>query len=370
MYERFEIKGFRCFEDLRLPDLARINLFAGVNNIGKTALLEAIFIDSGWHNPAIPFSPDAFRGIQVQGFSFGKTAKTPWDSLFKDFKSSGNIVFRRYLKGVGQHKLIIRVLRQTNELMRVRDYLTRYTYSTPNIDASEGQQFSSEQILALEASYQSENEPTRQYYIVLTPRLLQGGGPIIFPDPPAPAHNAIFMLSRLRPKEDVERFGKLDKEKGTQFLVRALQIISPELVDLRVVVEGGSPLIYGDTGHENLMPLPLMGEGITRLNSIALAIADARNGVVLIDELENGFHYSVMKNVWRVIAEASREFNVQLFATTHSRECIVAAHEAMQESDRYDFRFHRLERDKKGTKAVTLGRNDLSSIIESDFEVR
>jgi predicted ATP-dependent endonuclease of OLD family len=77
-----------------------------------------------------------------------------------------------------------------------------------------------------------------------------------------------------------------------------------------------------------------------------------------------------MKNVWRVINKASREFNVQVFATTHSRECIVAAHEAMEESGDYDFRLHRLERVEKKVKVTTLGRADLSSIIESGFEVR
>jgi AAA15 family ATPase/GTPase len=53
VYERFEVEGFRCFENLKLRDLARINLIAGVNNVGKTALLEAIFIDSGWRNPSM-----------------------------------------------------------------------------------------------------------------------------------------------------------------------------------------------------------------------------------------------------------------------------------------------------------------------------
>jgi hypothetical protein len=171
-------------------------------------------------------------------------------------------------------------------------------------------------------------------------------------------------------QEDVERFGKLDIEKRSKLLLSTLQVIAPELVDVRVIVEGGLPLIHGDVGGARLMPLPLMGEGMIKLASIALAISDTRNGVVLIDEVENGIHYSVMKNVWRAINKASKDFNVQVFATTHSRECIVAAHEAMQESGDYDFRLHRLERVKNKVKATTLDRTDLSSIIESGFEVR
>jgi hypothetical protein len=373
MYERFEVEGFRCFEDLKLRDLARINLIAGANNVGKTALLEAIFIDSGWHNPTVPFSPDALRGIPVLGFDFVKAIRTPWDSLFKDFDSTGRIIFRGHIKETGVHELKMKIVRQSNELMRVRDYLTGYAYPTSDektIPESKDRPFASESILALEVMYSSGNQKPRVYYIVLTPRLLQGG-PIIFPNPPAPAYTAVIMGSRSRTlREDVERFGKLDVEKRTKFLLSTLQVIAPELADLRVIVEGGLPLIHGDIGGPRFVPLPLMGEGMTKLASIALTIADTRNGVVLIDEVENGIHYSIMKNVWRVIAEASKDFNVQVFATTHSRECILAAHEAMQESGDYDFRLHRLERVKKTVKAVTLGRADLSSIIESGFEVR
>jgi hypothetical protein len=373
MYERFEVEGFRCFEKLKLRDLARINLIAGPNNVGKTALLEAIFVDSGWHNPTVPFSPDLIRGISVMGFDFIKAMKTPWDSLFKDFDTTGRIVFRGHNKDAGVHELRMRVLRQSNELMKARNYLTRYAYTSfdeKNIPESKDRPFDSESILALEAMYASGDEAPRTYYIVLTPRLLLGG-PIIFPNPPAPVYTAVLMSSRSRTlKEDVERFGKLDIGKRTKFLLSSLQVIAPELVDLRVIVEGGLPLIHGDVGGDRLMPLPLMGEGMTKLASIALAISDTSNGVILVDEVENGIHYSVMKNVWRVINKASREFNVQVFATTHSRECIVAAHEAMEESGDYDFRLHRLERVEKKVKVTTLGRADLSSIIESGFEVR
>jgi hypothetical protein len=373
VYERFEVEGFRCFENLKLRDLARINLIAGVNNVGKTALLEAIFVDSGWHNPTVPLLPDIIRGISVMGFDFVKAIRTPWDSLFKDFDTTGNIVFRGNIKDAGVHELKMRVLRQSNELMKARDYLTRYAFTTSDerkIPEFRDRPFASESILALEAIYRSGDKDPRTYYVVLTPRLLQGG-PIIFPNPPSPEYTAVFMGSRSRSlNEDVERFGKLEAEKKTELLLGTLQVIAPELSDLRVIVEGGTPLIHGDVGGARLMPLPLMGEGMTKLASVALAISAVRNGVVLIDEVENGIHYSTMKNVWRAIAKASREFNVQVFATTHSRECIVAAHEAMQESGDYDFRLHRLERVKKRVKAATLDRADLSSIIESGLEVR
>ena len=64
MYLSFEINNFRCFENLKIRPLDRINLIAGKNNVGKTALLEAIWIFKGYHNPSLGISVDAFRGIE------------------------------------------------------------------------------------------------------------------------------------------------------------------------------------------------------------------------------------------------------------------------------------------------------------------
>ena len=111
---------------------------------------------------------------------------------------------------------------------------------------------------------------------------------------------------------------------------------------------------------------------MARLSSIALAIGSTRNGVVLVDEIENGLHHSVMKKVWGGIAQFAREFNVQVFATTHSWECIRSAHEAFSEDELYDFRLHRLERikDTDDVRAVTYDQETLDIALKKELEVR
>ena len=116
--------------------------------------------------------------------------------------------------------------------------------------------------------------------------------------------------------------------------------------------------------------MPFMGEGIARLTSIVLAIGNSSNGVVLVDEIENGFHHSVLHKVWRVIGEAARRFNTQVFATTHSMECIVAAHRAFVEGGTYDFGLHRLERIDKIIQDVSYPQEVLEAAIEMSLEVR
>ena len=93
-------------------------------------------------------------------------------------------------------------------------------------------------------------------------------------------------------------------------------------------------------------------------------------GVVLIDEVENGLHHGVMKKVWKALAEAARKENVQIIATTHSWECIQAAHDAFMEMGRYDFRLHRLELIKSKIEAISYDKETLNAALKSELEVR
>jgi len=182
----------------------------------------------------------------------------------------------------------------------------------------------------------------------------------------------IFLAARLRDnlKALAERFSNLAVAKKENKIVQALKIIEPRLEGLTVQHRNGVPVIYGDIGISRLMPLPLMGDGIGRLLGIALAIPAAQDGILLVDEIENGLHHTVMSQVWQAVARLAREYNVQILATTHSEECIRAAHQAFVADDVYDFALHRLEWVKGAIRAVTLDQETLEAAIEIDVEVR
>ena len=131
---------------------------------------------------------------------------------------------------------------------------------------------------------------------------------------------------------------------------------------------GGDCLCHCKNGR--LIPLAFMGDGTRSLARFALAIANASDGVVLIDEIENGLHYSILTEIWGGIAELARQFNVQIFATTHSYECLTAAHRAFQKSEKYDFRLHRLDRIKDSIKAATFDGEMLEAALRAKWEVR
>jgi ABC-type glutathione transport system ATPase component len=173
------------------------------------------------------------------------------------------------------------------------------------------------------------------------------------------------------PEQDVKYFGELEAAKRQAEILPALQILEPRLRKLSLVPLAGESVLHGDIdGLPRLVPVPFMGEGMRRVLSIVLAIANAPGGVVLVDEIENGLHYSVQVDVWKAIARAARDADVQMFATTHSWECIEAAHHPFKEAGPYEFRYYRL--DRRGTEITvkSLDERMLDAVEKSDLEVR
>ncbi len=99
-----------------------------------------------------------------------------------------------------------------------------------------------------------------------------------------------------------------------------------------------------------------------------------KNGIVLIDEFENSIHYSALIDVWKAVFRSAEEFNCQIFATTHSSECVKAAHiafsEMYPEKEDYDFSFYRLEKFDGKIVAKHYKREALEGAIDLGLEVR
>ena len=369
MYQSFKVSNFRCFRSLTLTDLERVNLIAGVNNIGKTALLEALFLHCGAYNPALALRVNAFRGIETVKIELGQWAETPWDSLFHNFDLSQSIVLTGENTVTGDRALRLRVLQKPAEMAQVAQlihYASNDSERVLGYDEPQETLDSSEIAKVLELEYQ-EREQHGSYYMVLDQK-----GVRIEPIPPVPPFPAFFQGARMRIpfKEEAERFGRLEIRGEQDVILRVLQLIEPRLKRLAVVVVAGEPMLHGDIGTGRLMPLPVMGGGMTRLASLVIHIGNAPNGVVLVDEIENGLHHSILPRVWQAVGEVARQFNTQIFATTHSMECIVAAHKAFSGSEHYDFRLHRLERIRETTRVVTYDQETLEAAIETGLEVR
>src|SRR5262249_21192052 len=128
--------------------------------------------------------------------------------------------------------------------------------------------------------------------------------------------------------EDINRFSMLDITRRLDRVVSFLRVIEPRLTGLTLVTRRSVPLIYADVqGMDRKVPVALLGDGMSKLLSIILAIATIDNGIILIDEVDAGIHHSVLPKVWEGIFKAAKDFNCQIIATTHSYECLQAAYD-------------------------------------------
>ena len=173
------------------------------------------------------------------------------------------------------------------------------------------------------------------------------------------------------PQDEAERYSRLEKARLQDEVVEALRVVEPRLKRLTVLASGNGSMIYGDLGGSHLIPVSLMGEGLVRMLSIAMAIVANKGGLVLIDEIENGLHYSVLPGLWRMIFETTNRLDVQVFAATHNDECIRAASQIAQAStNQQQLRLFRLDLIKEETRVTDYDADVLAVAIASEQEVR
>ena len=118
------------------------------------------------------------------------------------------------------------------------------------------------------------------------------------------------------------------------------------------------------------VPLKSLGDGVTRVCGVALALTNSQNGYLLIDEVENGIHRSVQKEFWRMVLQTAHENNAQVIATTHSRDCVDGLAMASAELKHIKAILVRLEQREGRVNAVQYSEDELTTAAEQGIEVR
>ena len=113
-----------------------------------------------------------------------------------------------------------------------------------------------------------------------------------------------------------------------------------------------------------------LGDGVLRLFGVALALANSRDGFLLFDEAENGIHHAIQRDFWRMVMQTAHQNNVQVFATTHSWDCVRGFAMAAAENENVEGVLVRLEREDDGLRAVRYSEDDLKIAADQRIEVR
>ena len=354
MLTELKIQNFKLFKNFHLKDLPQILLIGGKNNSGKTSILEAIQMIFQCGNPSMFIDHLVQRGLR----SIHNQPDIVFEPAYHNFNLDQPIVFE-YTLNSSQKKL-------------------EYHFS-PRIEGVQS-------IPAYNQSIEVPKTPIgrgiRIIYGDETALLIQRERDLSLGEPQGnkihlPSYNEemryVFLTSTSIVSSEVNanRYSQLNKDKNTDGILERLQIIEPKIKSLSVVAFTKlEPLIYADIGIAKQIPLCLMGQGMDRLLSILLAISEARDGVVLIDELGIGFHYSVLSKAWDAIVTHAKANKTQLIATTHSREMVAKFVEGLPLDMRDDFQYMRVERQDKDIKSINYNFESIQTALESHFEFR
>ena len=123
-------------------------------------------------------------------------------------------------------------------------------------------------------------------------------------------------------------------------------------------------------GVRNPVPLAGLGDGVVRFTCVALALAFSRDGFLIIDEAENGIHHSISEAFWDMVLKSANENNVQVFASTHSFDCLSGFARAAVNNPGIEGVFVRLEQQKMHTRAVEYTEDELNVAADQGIEVR
>lgn len=182
---------------------------------------------------------------------------------------------------------------------------------------------------------------------------------------------SVSSVKSMDSQELVRVFGLAVLRKGGEEQIETvLGAIDNRIRKVRVDPTSGQNRLVVDVGLKRLIPISELGQGVIRLVEVLSLLIGEESEVCIIDEIENGIHHSVLRDVWNGIAEAAERLNVQVFATTHSGECIEAAHDAFAARKEYDFSVIQLFRVKEGRQGRVLDRRLIEAALAGDIDLR
>lgn len=354
MLTSVRIQNFRAIRDLAVTGLKRINLIAGANNSGKTSFVEAVFLLAGAMRPDTPEMLSASRLLRVV---------TPDDigTLFR-------------------HKDVQTSIKVQGTFDSGRNRSVELRMAAPG--ASEIQPYT-----APEASGTLANGPLRPA-VVQVYSVEQADGPALqgeirtlvdkekkirgFSDPsqakswrPDP-WPGIYLSSKNNVSVDPRQISRLFRDRLENDLLKAIQGVDSSILNILSVDSD----IMVDTAEARL-PLQVAGDGVIKIVGTLIAATYCKGGLLCIDEIENGLHYSAMRPFWMALLAFARKHDVQVIATTHNLEMLQEAIGAVSGEDEDTFAFIRIAKRQDGEVVATpYTEEEYRMHIEEGIEIR
>jgi AAA15 family ATPase/GTPase len=365
MLKSLKIENFRCFKNFEIQQLGKINLIVGSNNSGKSSILEAIYLLK---------SDSKFESIKEMMIGRGEYFSGSEDQR-KGYELDVRHLYNNY-QIESNKKILISANNQS-------EGISIFVKNEEDNDLTE--EFSDEEYQKLNLVIEDLGEvKQRDHKFQLS---ATNGLPFEYFSNRArnfkyPAGMRVQFVgsSSLLPREMMKIFDDhISLTNEEQFIIEALQSIEPNIIRLNTKSNellnsrSGSPrigFIILLSGEDLPLPIGNMGDGIWRMLALALAVVYAKNGVLLVDEIDTGLHFSVMTKMWKMIWETAKRLNVQVFATTHSDDCWKSLAEIADAEPLSDdgILIHRIEKGK--SKSIIFTQEELAIAPKLKVEVR
>lgn len=389
MLDSLLIKNFRSLEHLEVPKLGRVNLMVGKNNSGKSTVLEALRIYAG--NAQRPLLEAIARGhderYQVQD---GEALEGETVAPFQDFFTG-----RRFPE-TSQTAIEVGEINKPSTLLSIKYSMLEEVEEVVTDDSGATKRlrrffYDLEEEVETEGDLQPvflTNKGDRSMPLIklIAPKMISPGirSRVALENTPS-VPCSVVPTEFISMDELADAWDAIALTDAEEVVKRALRIVAPDLESLVFVRADGSttPGRYRPmrtamvklTGMSRPVPLNSMGDGMLRVLQLSLKLFAAKGGFLLIDEFENGLHYSVQEKVWALLFEVAERHNIQIFATTHSWDCIESFTKVAVERTQTDGVLFRLGRsvrtsDKGRVIATVFDEAALKNITQADVEVR
>jgi len=311
--KNIEIKDFKCFDKFKTEGFKRVNLISGKNNVGKTALMEAIWINV-----------------------HSKNIKTCITSL-------GEVIFMRENINILTKSLKVDLKKfiEKNDNIFVKSNINQVFYKINDNDGEKNYifEFNNKKIEKNINNFSFEIENIK---------------------------NTIFVDNfGLSDKDIIENYSATQTKEKESYLDKVLNYFDSSIESFKIIKNTPSCKING-----KYLKLTELGDGTKHLVSVVTSLHACENGYLFIDEIDNGIHYTQLDNIWEIILKVSKELNVQIFATTHSKECIDSYARVAKKLEDEDITFVELGKKNNEIKAMVYPYKWFLDEIDQNHEVR
>lgn len=317
--KNIEIKNFKCFKDFKASGFKRVNLIGGKNNVGKTAFMEACYINV--YSQDIEAMTYAISSITYMRNNLEFLGK-------KYYYDDVKLFLEKFNEGFIHSKL--------NKLefeIYTKDGIQEYRFTIGN----------NAKMISINVNNLS-----------FKTRLIDN---IVFIDS--------FGFTNANLKQVFESVQKKDKE---DLLYKYINEFDESIINFKIIGGDKPPCKIQNGEYRDINEF---GDGLKHYISIICSLYACENGYLFIDEIDNGIHYTQLDKLWEIILTISKEQNVQVFATTHSKECIESYARVSKKLEDEDISFIKMSKLEDGS--LYAGVRDyemLQYTMEDGHEVR